>query len=264
MATTEIRFEDGASYERFMGNWSQLAGSIFLDWLEPPAGLRWLDVGCGTGAFTELIVQRCAPARVDGIDPSAAQLAYARARVASPAVQFRQGNAMSQPFPDDTFDAAVMPLVIFFVPDPAMGVAEMARVVRPGGTVAAYAWDLDGGGFPYEVVQIELRELGVDVPGPPSPDAARIDRLGELWAGAGLDAIETRDITVHRTFADFDEYWTTILSGPTIGQRLAEMDADMVARLRQRLRERLPAADASGRITTSARANAVRGRVKDG
>ena len=136
MVTNQIRFDDGTAYERYMGEWSQLAGEAFLDWLAPKSALRWLDVGCGNGAFTELLVARCAPVSVQGIDPSEGQLAYARTRPASRVAQFRQGDAMAQPFPDDTFDAAVMPLVIFFVPDPAKGVAEMARVVCSGGTVA--------------------------------------------------------------------------------------------------------------------------------
>src|SRR5256714_8430129 len=82
MPTTEIRFDDGAAYERYMGTWSQLAGQAFLDWLEPKPGGRWLDIGCGNGAFTEMIVRRCAPSAVHGIDPSEAQLAYARTRPA--------------------------------------------------------------------------------------------------------------------------------------------------------------------------------------
>ena len=131
-----------------MGRWSQLVGDGFLDWLAPASGLRWLDVGCGNGAFTEMLVERCAPAAVVGVDPSEAQLAFARTRPASRVAQFRQGDAMALPFPDDAFDAAVMPLVIFFVPDPPKGVAEMARVVRPGGVVTAYGWDLFDGGFP--------------------------------------------------------------------------------------------------------------------
>src|SRR5262249_42969057 len=131
MPTNEIRFDDGAAYERYMGKWSQLAGETFLDWLSPKPGLQWLDVGCGNGAFTQLLVERCAPASVEGIDPSEAQLAYARTRSASRVAQFRVGDAMAVPFGDDSFDAAVMPLVIFFVPDPAKGVAEMARVVCP-------------------------------------------------------------------------------------------------------------------------------------
>ncbi len=147
----QINFTDGAAYERYMGKWSQLVGETFLDWLAPKSGLRWLDVGCGNGAFTDLVAERCAPASVAGVDPSAAQLAFARTRPALRGAQFRQGDAMAQPFPDNTFDAAVMPLVIFFVPEPAKGVAEMARVVCPGGLVAAYAWNMFGG-FPYESV----------------------------------------------------------------------------------------------------------------
>jgi SAM-dependent methyltransferase len=261
MVPSQIRFDDGAAYERYMGAWSQLVGAAFLDWLAAPSGLRWLDVGCGNGAFTEMLVERCAPAAVEGIDPSEAQLAYARTRLAPRVAQFRQGDAMAQPFPDDAFDAAVMPLVIFFVPDPAVGVAEMARVVCPGGTVAAYAWDMTGGGFPYEAVQAELRGLGLDLPVPPSPEASRLDVLRDLWTGAGLDAVETREITVHRTFADFDDYWATILGGPSVGRQLAALASEELALFRARLRERLPAADATGCITASARANAVGGRV---
>jgi SAM-dependent methyltransferase len=262
MVNHQIHFADGAAYERYMGKWSQLAGEIFLDWLAPESGLRWLDVGCGNGAFTEMLVERCAPASVQGIDPSEEQLAYARTRPASRVAQFRQGDAMAQPFPDGTFDAAVMPLVIFFVPDPARGVAEMARVVRPGGTAAAYAWDLPGGGFPYEALQAEIRGLGVAVPVPPSPGASRIDAMKDLWTGAGLEAVETREITVQRTFADFDDYWTTILGGPSVASALAMMAPEDLALLEARMRARLPA-DANGRITYSGRANAIKGRVPD-
>jgi SAM-dependent methyltransferase len=260
MAEQQIRYDDGAAYERMMGVWSRLAGETFLDWLAPRSGLRWIDVGCGNGAFTEMLVERCAPVSVHGIDPSEGQLAYARTRPAARVAQFRQGDAMAQPFPDDAFDAAVMPLVIFFVPDPARGVAEMARVVRPGGAVTAYAWDMVGGGFPYDALQVEMRGLGVAVPTPPSPDASRIDAMRDLWTGAGLDSVETREITVQRTFDDFDDYWTTILGGPSVGPQLAAMAPEELALLKARMRGRLPA-DAAGRITCSARANAAKGRV---
>ena len=165
MTTDTIRFDDGAAYERYMGKWSQVVGDIFLDWLAPRSGLRWLDVGCGNGAFTEKLVERCAPASVHGIDPSEAQLAFAHTRPVSRFAQFRLADAMALPFPDDTFDAAVMPLVIFFVPDPAQGVAEMARVVCPGGAVSAYAWDVVGGGHPYEALQADMAS--------PQPEYAR-------------------------------------------------------------------------------------------
>jgi SAM-dependent methyltransferase len=260
MCTNEIRFDDGAAYERYMGTWSQLAGEMFLEWLAPKAGLRWLDVGCGNGAFSEMLALRCAPVSIDGIDPSEAQLAYARTRNALRDAQFRQGDAMALPFGDDTFDAAVMPLVIFFVPEPARGVAEMARVVCPGGIVAAYGWDIDGGGFPYDALWVEMRAMGASVPQPPSPDASRIDAMREFWTRAGLQAIETREITVQRTFADFEDYWTTVRGGPSVGRGLATMTAENLTLLKARMRARLPA-DAGGRITCSARANAVKGRV---
>jgi len=260
MATDQIRFNDGAAYERYMGKWSQLAGETFLDWLAPASGLRWLDVGCGNGAFTDMLVERCAPISVQGIDPSQEQLAFARTRPAARVAQFRRGDAMALPFPDDVFDAAVMPLVIFFVPDPATGVAEMVRVVCPGGIVTAYAWDMIGGGFPYEALMAEMRAMGIAIPVPPSPDASRIDAMRDLWTSSGLETVATREITVQRTFADFADYWTTIFMGPSVGPKLAALAPDDITLLKTRMRARLPA-DATGRIICSARANAVRGRV---
>jgi SAM-dependent methyltransferase len=256
----QIRFNDGAAYERYMGKWSRLVGATFLDWLAPKPCLRWLDVGCGNGAFTELLVERCAPASVHGIDPSKEQLSHARTRPALRVAQFVDGDAMAQPFPDNAFDLAVMPLVIFFVPDPARGVAEMARVVCPDGIVAAYAWDMVGGGFPYEMLRSEMRELGVAVPVPPSPDSSRIEAMRDLWARASLDGVQTKEITVQRNFLDFDDYWGSVLGGPSIGSKLAAMVPADLSLLKVRVRARLPE-DASGRISCSARANAVQGRV---
>jgi SAM-dependent methyltransferase len=255
----QIRFTDGAAYERYMGKWSQLAGDTFLEWLALPSGLRWLDVGCGNGAFTEAFVQRCAPVSIHGIDPSEKQLAYARTRPVLRLAHFCQADAMAQPFLDNVVDVAVMPLVIFFVPDPEQGVAEMARVVCPGGTVAAYGWDM-AGGFPYGALQAEMRAMGLTVRMPPSSDASQIDELQRLWTRAGLDVVETRQIAVQRTFAGFDDYWTTILGGPSVGPQLAAASSEQLAVLKTRMRSVLPA-DASGRITYSARANAVKGRV---
>ena len=260
MVEPQIRYDDGAAYERYMGNWSRIAGEIFLNWLAPLPGLRWIDVGCGNGAFTELLVQRCSPAEVQGIDPSEAQLAFARARPAAHRAEFRQGDAMALPFSDDRFDAAVMALVIFFVPDPAKGVAEMVRVVCPGGTVAAYAWDILGGGFPLEPIRVEMRAMGLKPVQPPSVDASSMEALRTLWAGAGLAGVETREITVQRTFADFDDFWAISLLAASIRPMVAAMGSDDVDQLKTRVHARLPG-DTAGRITYSARANAVKGRV---
>lgn len=258
--TNSIRFDDGAAYERFMGVWSRAVGERFLDWLAPPSEARWLDVGCGNGAFTQLVVDRCAPARVEGIDPSSEQIAYARGRIAKEVAGFRVGDAMALPFSDASFDVAVMPLVIFFVPVPEKGVAEMARVVRARGIVAAYAWDMPGRGFPYAMLHDEMRAMGIDVPYPPCPDASRADALRDLWSAAGLEGVEVREIEVERIFADFDDYWTTILGGPSVASLLARMTSDDRARLAARCRERVTA-DGSGRIRCRARANAVKGWV---
>jgi SAM-dependent methyltransferase len=257
---TQILFNDGAAYERYMGTWSRLAGESFLDWLAPAKGGRWLDVGCGNGAFTELIFERCAPTSVKGIDPSEAQLSYARQRFSSRPAEFVKADAMALPFADDAFDAAVMPLVIFFVPEPAKGAAEMARIAAPGGIVAAYAWDMPGGGFPYAAVREELRGMGVQLSTEPNPDASRLEVLRALWTGAGLEAVETRAIVVRRTFADFDDYWTTVLGGPAFAPVLKSMAAKDLDGLKGRLRARVPAGS-DGRITLGARANAVKGRV---
>jgi SAM-dependent methyltransferase len=261
MAESAIRFEDGAAYERGMGRWSALAGQTFLDWLALPARLRWLDIGCGSGAFTELLVQHCAPSETHGVDPSEAQLVFARGRPGARDATFHLGDAMALPFPEDRFDAAAMALVIFFVPDPAKCVAEMLRVVRPGGTIAAYAWDMLGGGFPFEPIQVELRAQGLTPPTPPSVEISRMDALRELWTAAGLEAVEAREIAAQRTFVDFEEFWSTSTGTTgTMRQLLGTMTQADAERLKERVRASLPA-DPQGRIVCGARANAIKGRV---
>jgi len=260
MVDQVIRFDDGAAYEQMMGIWSRSTGEVFLDWLAPGSAWRWIDVGCGNGAFTELLVDRCAPAEVQGIDPSEGQLAFARTRPASRLAQFQQGDALALPFPDDRFDAAVMALVLVFVPDPVKGVEEMVRVVKPGGAVAAYMWDMLGGGFPLDPILEEMRAMGLSPPRPPRMDASRIAAMDELWTRAGLDAVETREITVSRTFPDFETFWTMKSTAPSLAPILADMTPNNVHALKSRVSLRLPA-DADGRITYEARAHAIKGRV---
>lgn len=258
MAETPIVFTDGAAYERFMGVWSRLAGEVFLDWLAPPPGLRWADVGCGNGASTALLLDRCAPAMVEAIDPSAGQLDYARRRLTGRAVRLEQGSAMALPYADGSVDAAMMALVLFFVPEPARGVAEMARVVAPGGIVGAYAWDLAGGGFPIDVIQQEMRAMGVGVPMPPSADASRQEVMAALWAGAGLGDVALRSITVTRRFQDFETFWTVSVEGPAMSAAIAAMSAQEAEGLRQRVLARVPV-EPGGGVTIQATANAVKG-----
>ncbi len=260
MDAPRIRFEDGAAYEKMMGRWSRLAGEKFLDWAAPSPGLQWLDVGCGNGAFTQLVVDRCAPASADGIDPSEGQLSFARIRPASRLARFHQGDAMALPFPDASFDVATMALVIFFVPEPAKGVAEMARVVRPGGMVAAYAWDMLGGGFPLHPMHEEMRALGIPIPMPPSTGASRIDDMRELWKNAGLVDVRTTEIVAERSFADFEECWEISRSASSLATTIDALAPGDAEQLRNGLRSRLrPHAD--GRVICTARANAVKGRV---
>ena len=131
----------------------------FLDWLDAPKNLKWIDIGCGNGAFTEVLIARCAPAAVTGVDPSEGQLGYARARPGARRAEFRVADAQALPFPDNSFDAATMALVIVFIPDPRMAARELVRVVRPGGVVATYVWEFPDG-FPPAPLAAAMKDLG--------------------------------------------------------------------------------------------------------
>jgi SAM-dependent methyltransferase len=254
-------FADGEAYERLMGRWSRLAGEAFLEWLDLPMGLRWLDVGCGNGAFTEALIARCAPREVIAIDPSDGQLAYARARPGTKMAQFRVGDAQALPFSDGSFDVAAMALVISFLPDPAKAIAEMARVVRPGGWIATYMWDIPGGGLPLEPIHVAMKSLGLASPVPPGSVASRRDHMRALWEGAGLESIDTRVIRIPVVYSDFDDFWesNSVPVGPG-GKAIHEMSPSGKEQLRARLREQLPIGP-DGRIAYEAYANAVKGRV---
>lgn len=251
-------FSDGEGYERMMGRWSRLAGQRFLDWLDPAKGLEWVDIGCGNGAFSETLFERTNAAAVDGIDPSGELLASASARLAGTKARFVKGDAQDLPYTDNSFDAAVMALVINFIPDPQRAVAEMARVLRPGGTASAYIWDIEGGGFTMEPIRQALRSFGVDAP-VTAPHKARRDFMQATWENAGFDKIETTRFTVELVYPDFEDFWGASTGIPnSVAKAVKELDESQVAKLRNLLQQSLPPAE-DGTIRYTAAVNAVRG-----
>ncbi len=253
-------FTDGAAYERMMGRWSRLVGAQFLKWIDVAPGKRWLDVGCGNGAFTEDIVAMTRPSGIVGIDPAEAQISFARQRPALKDAEFHVGDAQSLPFKDDAFDAAVMALVIAFVPDPAKGAAELARVVKPGGVVASYMWDLPGFGVPLSPLYKALVKLGNPAPQPPSAHASTLDAMQTMWIVAGLETVEITTFRIDTTFDDFTDFWEScfVPIGP-LGKVLQGLSPAAVIDLQNELRTSLPV-QADGRIVYDSVANAVKGR----
>ena len=156
-------------------------------------------------------------------------------------------------------DAVTMAMVLLFVPDPAKGIAEMKRVVKPGGMVSAYMWDILGGGAPMEPVHAEFGPTRLAPFMPPSVEISRMDAVRAAWTDAGLEEIESRVITVRRTFKDFEDFWPIATSGPGLGQTIAGLTPEAVVALQERVRPRLPSAT-DGTVSYAAWANAIKGR----
>jgi ubiquinone/menaquinone biosynthesis C-methylase UbiE len=261
MTDTQSFFVDGEAYERLMGRFTRAAGEVFIDWLSPAKGLDWVDVGCGTGAFTQLLLDRCAPKRLSAIDPSAEQIAYARKTPAAKHVNFQIGDAQSLPFGGDEFDAGVMALVITFVSDPNKAVAELARVTKPGGIVGTYMWDFYNKGFPQQPLREALERTGVEVPFLAGHAHSRMESMEGYFNSAGLKDVATRVIEVDVVYANFDQLWSGQTALPNyVVQHIRKMSDTDVEHLKSDLRQSLPK-DNSGRIAYKARANAVKGCV---
>jgi len=198
-------YRDGPAYDRSTGRWSEQLARELVPWLGVRRDARWLDVGCGTGAVSDAIMDLAWPGQVTGIDSSDGFLEVARRKV--PGAQFDSGDAGGLPYPDASFEAVVCALVVPLLPDPAGAVGQMARVTVPGGVVGLLAWDRD------RALQREYWEASEEVgAGGREPD--RIDSaeaLGQLLAGAGLRDPQTRLLTARVSFDGFDDYWESLL-----------------------------------------------------
>ncbi len=252
----------GDAYEPYVGRWSRLVAHEFLKWVDVPPASHWLDVGCGTGALSQMILNLCDPKTVRGIDRSEGFVAYARSKLYDPRVAFEVGDAQSLPVDSDMYDASVSGLVLNFVPQAEKMTSEMARAVKKGGTVAVYVWDYAD--------KMQLMRYFWDAAIELDPAASELDEgprfpvcnpnaLRELFQRSALQQVETRGIEIDTHFKDFDDYWNPFLGGqgpaPAYAMSLSEGKR---TQLRELLRSKLPFAS-DGSIPLIARAWAVKG-----
>jgi SAM-dependent methyltransferase len=244
------------SYDRFMGRYSNQLSAQLADLAGVEAGQRVLDVGSGPGALTAELVQRLGAENVAAVDPSEPFVQAARSR--HPGVDVRLASAEELPYGDDEFDAAIAQLVVHFMADPAKGIAEMARVTKPGGVVAACVWDLAGGRAPISPFWEAVHQLDGDVEDESRFSGARQGHLVELFQAAGLRDVEESEIAASSRYESFDEWWRpyTLGVGPA-GNYVSSLGEEEQAAVRDRGREVLPEAP----FQPTAQAWAVRGLV---
>ena len=237
------------AYGRFMGRYSEPLAAEFVESADVRAGQRALDVGCGPGALTALLVQRCGAGAVSAIDPSDSFVAAARARF--PEVDVRSGVAEQLPFPDDSFDRALAQLVVHFMSDPVAGLSEMARVTCSGGLVAACVWDHAGGGGPLATFWQAVHDLDPHALGEADLPGVREGHLAELCEAAGLKEVESTTLSVQVPFPTFDSWWDPFMLGVgPAGTYVTQLDQVGRDALRRRCAELLP--DAPFDVTASA------------
>lgn len=256
-------WQAGDPYEYYMGRWSKLVAETFVEWVSPQAGLRWLDVGCGSGALSEAVITRAKPASVIAVDQSAGFVTTAQARLGAQAT-CKVGDALALPVEDASIDIVVSGLVLNFIPEPESALAEMRRVTTPGGTVAVYIWDYAGTmaflTYFWDVA-VELNPNAAPLHEKYRFPQANAEALSAAFVQVGFTAIETAPIDITTHFTDFDDYWNPFLGGqgpaPTYVLKLTDAERQ---KLREALMERLPL-QKDGSIPLAARAWAVKGRV---
>ena len=259
MAEVKITFDAADDYERFMGRWSRAIGAKFLEWLDPPPDARWLDVGCGTGAFSELILRQWRPKSLAGADPSPEQIAHVRKLL--PGSTFQVADSAAMPFSDGEFDVVASALVIHFIPDRAKAFMEMKRVLRAGGLVGGYTWKrtatTDCAAY-NPMLEAVARVGGEPLRSAVVPEGS-LEGMRASLALAGFADVAATEIEVSQTYESFDAYWTaqTFPFSPP-GKSVAKLSDVQRAKLRDLLRETLAAAD--GTITYSATAVAGKAR----
>ena len=247
----------GDAYDRFMGRYSRELAPVFADFAGVEAGQRILDVGCGSGVLTEELARRLGTDHVAGADPSPLLDACAQ-RV--PGADLKPASAESLPWPDDSFDAALAQLVVHFMDDPAAGAAEMQRVTRREGVVAACTWDFGGGGM--SMLGLFWQSVRSFDPGAASETSpfGQLDRLEALWRESGLADVEAEGLEVSTKYENFYELWGAFLLGVgPAGQYALALPPERRAAVREEYFRRL--GEPSGSFTLEARAWAVRGVV---
>mgnify|MGYP003601811061 CR=1 FL=1 len=260
-------WERGSPYEQYIGRWSRKAAPLFLAWLDQPPGQRWLDVGCGTGALTAAILDHCGPVSVVGVEPSEGFIKAAHQNLVGKA-RFLAGNAAAIPQDDGACDVVVSGLVLNFIPDLPVALAEMARVAVAGGTVAAYVWDYADG---MEVIKCFWdAAVALDPAAAPMHEGTRFpmcrpSALRAAFEQAGLTQVETTALDVTAAFADFDDYWRPFLGGQGPAPAYAlSLPEEQRAALERQLASTLAPASVGGALSLRARAWAVRGTTRSG
>ena len=229
------------AYAKFMGRYAEPLAVQFLESAQPRTGHRVLDVGCGPGALTGRLVERLGVQAVSAIDPSDPFVAAVQARW--PEIDVRPARAEQLPFEDDRFDLALAQLVVQFMTDPVAGLREMARVTRPGGTVAACVWDHAGTGGPLSLFWQAVHDTDPSAVGEAELPGTREGHLQQLFEQAGLTDVESEALTVRLDFATFDDWWQpfTLGVGPA-GDYVTRLDERHLKALRTRCADLLPAA----------------------